>query len=86
MDIHLINNLSKSRYIIENLEENYRSSDLFYCFDILLPEGLVDGEYTLILFDDGVKVVETIAQVGDYEPERVSYNNKEVNGYTVYEG
>lgn len=86
MTLKLINCLTKKVYFIENLEENYRSSDLFYCFDIKLPEDIVEGEFNYVLLDDDVALVEGVLQVGDYEPERVSYNNKEVNGYTVYEG
>lgn len=84
MEIHLINNLTKVKYIFENLEDNYRSTDLFYAFDIKLESGMPDGEYTLILFEDGVKMVETLAQIGDYVPERTSYNNENENGYIVY--
>ena len=85
MDIHLVNNLTKTKYILENLEENYRSTDLFYAFDIKLPEGMVDGEYTMYLYDDGVLMVQCLAQVGNYVPEKTSYDNKEENGYIVYE-
>lgn len=85
MVLKIVNCLTKQVFFIENLEENYRSSDLFYCFDIKLPEGLNDGEYEYVLYDDGVQLVSGILQIGDYEVEKTSYNNNEDNGYIVYE-
>lgn len=84
MVLKIVNCLSKQAYFFENLTDNAKSTDLFYCFDIKLPEGLNDGEYEYVLYDDGVQLVSGILQIGDYVPERTSYNNENENGYIVY--
>lgn len=84
MSIKLINNLTKAVIFLDNLIENANSTDLFYCFDIQLPENVTDGEYAFILYDDGYAVANGLCQIGDYEPIRESYNNDTENGYIVY--
>ena len=85
MDIKLTNNLSKRTYFFENLVENSNSTDLFICLDIQLPEGIEDGEYSLILYDNGVAISHNLCQIGDYEPLKESYNNDTENSYIIYE-
>lgn len=84
MTLKLINCLTKQVYFIENLVENSKSTDLFYCFDLKLEEDLPEGEYNYILMDDSVEVVQGILQIGDYVPEKQTYNNS--NETIVYEG
>ena len=86
MQIKLLNTLTKRVYYIDNLVENPNSTDFFYCFDIKLPDDIVEGEYILTLYNDGYKVAESVAQVGDYTPDNTTYNNKEEDAFVVYEG
>lgn len=76
MTLNLTNNVTKKTIEIE-VEDN-KNSTLFYQFDILLPEGCEDGEYTYELIDyvteDFVaglrKVVATgLLQIGDYQKD-----------------
>lgn len=63
-------------------------SRLFYTFDITLPQNMADGEYTYTLYDEQDVVKATgLLQVGEYTPEKTTYNNdaiKEQNGYVQY--
>lgn len=74
MELRLINNVTKN--IIEIEVEDNKNSTLFYQFDIRLPEGCEDGEYTYELIDYVIedfiiglpKVVATgLLQIGDYQ-------------------
>lgn len=87
--LKLVNNLTKSEFTLRDLDDK-ETSNLFYTFDITLPEGLVDGEYGYTLYDDMDRVVATgLLQVGDYTPSNTTYENntiKEENGYITYGG
>lgn len=74
MTLKLTNNVTKN--IIEIEVEDNKNSTLFYQFDIRLPEGCEDGEYTYELIDYVIedfvvglrKVVATgLLQIGDYQ-------------------
>lgn len=83
MDLKLTNQLSKVEYTLTGLTD-LQTSRLYYMFDITLPEGMLDGQYSYQLIDDDNKVVATgILQVGDYVPE-VTVHNTEKKGYIVY--
>ena len=84
MLIQLINNLTKTKYNFDNLTDNSQATDLFFCLDISLEPDMVDGEYTLILFDDGYEVFRGICQIGDYNPVNTTYNNNDQT--IVYNG
>lgn len=85
MSIKLINNLTKAVIFLENLTENANSTDLFYCFDIQLPEGVDDGEYAFILYDDGYAVANGLCQIGEFLGNRKSYNNDTDKPFIVYD-
>ena len=85
MTIKLVNTLTNKAYYLENLQENANSTDMFYCFDIQLPEGMVDGEYEYFLYDDGYELVKGLCIIGDFEPNSDTYHNN--NSETiVYNG
>lgn len=85
MTIKLLNRLTNRVYWFENLKENALSTDMFYCLDIKLDEGMDDGEYQYFLFDDGVEVAKGILMIGDFQPENTTYNNDE-DTTIVYNG
>lgn len=86
LTLKLVNNLTKKSYIIDNLVENANSTDIFYCLDIQLPEGILDGEYTYFLYQDGYLLVQGICQIGDYTPNNTTYNNNNERETIVYNG
>lgn len=85
MTVKLVNTLTNKAYFLENLQENANSTDMFYCFDIQLSEGMVDGEYEYFLYDDGYELVKGLCIIGDFEPNNTTYRKN--NGETiVYNG
>lgn len=67
-------------YNVTDLNE----SNIFYTFNINIPESYDDGEYEYTLKDDGDKIVATgLIRVGDYKTENKEYNNKD-NKYIQY--
>ena len=87
--LKLVNNLTKSEITIDSLTDK-ETSNLFYTFDIIIPGGMVDGEYSYTLYDDKDKVLATgLLQVGDFKPENTTYEQdtiKQENGYITYGG
>jgi hypothetical protein len=99
MTLKLTNNVTKN--IIEIEVEDNKNSTLFYQFDIQLPEGCEDGEYTYELInseficDNGIcygpydKVIATgLLQIGDYQRDlniNREYNENNKNTI-VYNG
>lgn len=95
MTLKLTNNVTKN--IIEIEVEDNKNSTLFYQFDIRLPEGCEDGEYTYELIDYVIedfviglrKVVATgLLQIGDYQRDlniNREYNENNKNTI-VYNG
>lgn len=85
MTLEIINNLSKNKTIIENLDDKNNSA-LFYSFDINLDGTYEDGEYTYRLFDGDELKATGLLQIGDYK--RDENINKEYNdnktGFIVY--
>lgn len=80
------NNLTKSKYIIENLTDLMANS-VNYVFDIVLPDNLDNGEYNFSLFNDEEALVATgLLQIGSYEAPKTAYTAQTINGYTQYEG
>lgn len=73
--LKLVNNLTKTNYIFDNLSENANATDIFYCIDLQLQPEMPDGEYEYYLYDDGYELVRGLAQIGDYTPENTIYNN-----------
>lgn len=89
MKLKLVNNLTKSEYNLTNLEDK-GTSRIFWNFDIVLPSGLADGEYSYVLaYDNGVVEATGLLQVGDYVPDTKPYKGdtiKESNGFITYGG
>lgn len=86
MLLKLVSNYSKKEYTFTVEDENL--SRLNYAFDITLPEGILDGEYTYKLYSDNTVISTGLAQVGDYErpvETTTTYNNNEDN-IIVYNG
>lgn len=85
MIIKLTNNITKNTIELGEIEDKKKSS-LFYTFDIALPEGMEEGEYTYELIDDGKIIANGLLQIGDYE--RDTDVNKEYKdekkGFIVY--
>lgn len=85
MTLHLLNNLTKNEYNFTGLTDNLESR-LFYSFDISLPQGIDDGEYSYTLADeDNVVVASGLLQVGDYKPQTNQYTSSTTE-YKVYNG
>lgn len=89
MTLKLFNNLTKQEIILENLDD-IQDSRLFYHFNLTLPSGCTDGEYTYTLYDEDDVVKATgLLQIGDYRPEVKPYTGntiQENNGYISYNG
>ena len=88
MLLKLYNNTTKREINLDNLED-ITDSRLFFHFKITLPDGVDDGEYTYTLDEDDVVKASGLLQVGDYVPEKTTYEGntiKEKNGYISYNG
>lgn len=88
MLLKLYNNTTKREINLDNLED-ITDSRLFFHFKITLPDGVDDGEYTYTLYEDDVVKASGLLQVGDYVPEKTTYEGntiKEKNGYISYNG
>lgn len=72
MVLKLVNNVSKKEYSFDVVDNNL--SQIFYNFNITLPEGTDDGEYTYRLYDGTTVLATGLLQVGDYTPQRTTYN------------
>lgn len=82
MRLILTNNLTK---VEVNLEVNDLGSTAnFYHFEIALPTGLLDGEYSYRLYDNSKLVANGLIQIGEYERNIVEYNDKKK--IVVYNG
>ena len=82
MKLFIKNNITHRNfeYNVEDLNE----SQIYYTFNINIPESFDDGEYEYILKDDLDKIVATgLIRVGDYKQENKEYNNKD-NKYIQY--
>lgn len=82
MILKLVNNLTKVEYELEVTDKG--TSGSFYDFDIVIPSGMVDGEYTYQLVELNKVVATGLCQVGNYVAEATSYNKKEK--YVTYNG
>ena len=84
MVLKLINNFNKKEYEFDAFDVN--DSRNFYHFSIMLPEGMDDGEYTYILYDDkGKQLASSLLQIGDYRPNNTVYTSPK-NNYITYDG
>lgn len=83
MQLKLINNLTKNTIDLGEIDDKMVSA-LFYSFDITLPDGVKDGEYTYELYENGNKVSTGLVQIGDYKQESGKEYNENKKGYIVY--
>lgn len=83
MQLKLINNLTKNTIELGEVEDSLVSS-IFYSFEIVLPDGIKDGEYTYELYENGNKVSTGLLQIGDYKKESGKEYNENKKGYIVY--
>jgi hypothetical protein len=83
MQIKLINNLTKNTIDLGEVEDSLVSS-IFYSFEITLPDGVKDGEYTYELYENGNMVSTGLLQIGDYKQESGKEYNENKKGYIVY--
>lgn len=83
MQLKLINNLTKNAIDLGEVEDSLVSS-IFYSFEITLPDGVKDGEYTYELYENGNKVSTGLLQIGDYKQESGKEYNENKKGYIVY--
>lgn len=75
MRLKLTNNLTKTDYEFEVVDKG--DSALFYNFEITLPQGIKDGEYSYKLFNEKEMEIATgLLQVGEYVPLKKEYKNK----------
>jgi hypothetical protein len=87
MKLILKNNVDKKEYefSVTDLED----SGMFWHFNINLVDGMPDGEYSYVLYDnDNKQVAEGLLQIGDYEikqQEQPVYTNNN-NEYIQYNG
>lgn len=84
MELTLKNNVTKQEIVLTGLTDNGTNA-LFYQFTIALPADVLDGEYTYCLMNGQTELARGIVQIGQYTPEKTTYN-KENNGYIVYGG
>ena len=85
MIIRFTNNLTKNTIELSEIEDKKKSS-MFFTFDITLPEGVDEGEYTYELIDEGRVIANGLLQIGDYERDTdVNKEYKEEKkGFIVY--
>lgn len=85
MTLEIVNNLTKNKTILGEIEDK-NTSTLFYCFDICLEGQYEDGEYTYRLLDGETVVASGLLQIGDFERDTNKYKeyNNEDKGYIVY--
>lgn len=83
MILVLKNNVSKQEYVITGLTD-LNTSVLYWTFDVVLPEDIIDGDYNYTLSDDNnVLLSSGLARIGDYTPS-VTANTASTGSYIVY--
>lgn len=85
--ITLINNLTKEEYqYIDLIDNNNGIFSLYYSFEIDVS-NLIDGEYTLYLYDEDNTLIQTeLVQIGDYINKNTSYTYNNNKKYVTYNG
>lgn len=83
MVLTFTNNVDKSVYNFDVTDNNL--SQIFYNFNIVLPEGMPDGEYGYVLTDGDTGLATGLVQIGDYVPEKTEYT-KDNNSFIQYKG
>lgn len=82
--IILINNLSKQEYKYTDIYNIGNIDSIYYSFNIDVS-NLIDGEYTLKLFDNQDNYITSeIVRIGEYTNTNKQYNN--ITKYNVYNG
>lgn len=75
MILKLTNNVTKQEYTWEVNDEG--KSGMYWTFEIILPEGITDGEYSYELYDDVQKIASGLCQIGEYVEQKKTYQNNE---------
>lgn len=84
MILILKNNVSKQEYVITGITD-LNTSVMYWTFDVVLPEGVIDGDYNWDLTDDNnVLLSSGLARIGDYPPS-VTANTASTGSYIVYQ-
>lgn len=85
MKLKCINNTDKTEFTL--YVDDFKDSRTYWHFQIKVPEGYADGEYTFYLYDDDMENCygQGIMQIGDYEINKTTYT-KDENGYKQYNG
>lgn len=86
MTLKLINNLTKSEQIYNEIEDKL-DSQLFYHFEIALTDDVLEGEYTYELYEEDELKAQGLLQVGDYERDmniNKEYKDNNDKKYIVY--
>lgn len=82
MELLLKNNVTKKEISVGVTDIS--DSNLFYHFEMNLPSGMDDGEYTYILKRGDKELTRGLCQIGDYTPEKTNYITED-NGYKQYD-
>lgn len=75
MKLILKNNLTKKEIEFNGIPV-YSVNMIGYEVGIELPSGVLDGEYTYYLIDDGQTIGQGLLQIGDYVEDAKQYNEK----------
>lgn len=82
--IQITNKFTNDIIELDDLQD-ISDSEYFYVFDNLDLSSLLDGEYSIVLFDEDNTVIEELLGVcGDYKKVRTQYQ-KQNNTRKVYE-
>ncbi len=82
MNLILKNNVTKTQYEITGLTD-LNTSVLYWTFDVVLPEDIIEGDYNWELVDNNTVMATGLCRVGDYTPE-VTTHTASTGNYIVY--
>ena len=74
MQLKLLNKITKKEIELNDIEDT-QISNFFHNFKIVLPEDADDGEYEYELSQDEKVIARGLAIIGDFNPERKTFNN-----------
>lgn len=84
MLLKIIHNVTKQEF--EYTAFDISDSRIFYHFSVMLSGDEPEGEYAYYLFDDDGKIIShSMLQIGDYNPNKTVYVNKETK-FKEYNG
>ena len=74
MVLKLLNKITKKELELSDIEDT-QISNSFFNFKITLPEDAVDGVYEYELSQEDEVIARGLAIIGDFNPERKTFNN-----------